>query len=355
MVSWSTLQTLLLLLGPYLYTKSKSLYLSTRISLPPLPTPPSTQTVLNLLFLSALLFLTSTLPYFAPENIFTATASRLQTPTDVLFTRLSTHRDPTAHDAALRQRLTSREGRLLYAAYGPGVVGGCEWCVLDEPRTWLAYALPSLAWPHLAHLLVLGLATSRVFGRFGALWRTPAALAGVLLLAGEIWAVAFRGADAAANRGARSAAEVVWTHWRVRVWRGAGVAAVDAAVAGAVWASATRRWRYGWEGAEVEGMLEALRAVVERAGGRMRAAGVLRQTVLGDERLRGRMVGFWEREEAVGREVGEVAEVREAREGAEGRVGVNRVRREAHAAAKAFMKMAGKEVVEEEEGEGEKA
>ncbi|KAL8815470.1 MAG: hypothetical protein Q9191_008466 [Dirinaria sp. TL-2023a] len=128
MVSITTLQTLLFTLGPLLLPRLISYWRTQRASAAsssrlPITAPPArVKRSLNILFISALLFLLSTLPIFSPENILLATSSRLQTPNDVLFTRLASLRPNktlTASDELLKPRLASIDARCLYLTYGP--------------------------------------------------------------------------------------------------------------------------------------------------------------------------------------------------------------------------------------------
>lgn len=70
------------------------------------------------------------------------------------------------YDTQLLEHLKTRDGRLLYAMYGPTPLIECVWCSVGEPMSYLYYMIPKIAWPHLLHTAVLGLATSGV-GTFG--------------------------------------------------------------------------------------------------------------------------------------------------------------------------------------------
>ncbi|MDA4133511.1 MAG: hypothetical protein OK454_10375, partial [Thaumarchaeota archaeon] len=98
---------------------------------PTRPLPAPTFRALLVLAAVALVFALKTLPVLSPENVFRVTQSRLQTPTDVLFTRLSALRPGnglTPRDEALRERLASLEARLLYLKFGPAVSADCPFC-----------------------------------------------------------------------------------------------------------------------------------------------------------------------------------------------------------------------------------
>ena len=298
------LQSLALFLLPLLYRSARTFYARARPTGNPIACPRRTRYVLDLLTLSAVACFVLTLPWFAPENIITRTSSRLlQTPTDVLFTRLSALRPLTDADAALRSRLNSRDGRLLFATYGPAPLAECVWCRLDDATTFMLYRLPALVGAHLAHLAVLGAATSGRFGRFGPTWRTPATLTALAIFAVEVWCVCVSSADMDANLGARTPDDVVWTYWRMRNARMLTMALVDTLLGLALWMSATRRWSIGWQDEVVEESIEGIQRRLERAMGQLQAFSYFKQTVVRDPRLRARSGEWWEREDALGKEM----------------------------------------------------
>jgi len=329
MVSWSTVQSLAIFFGPIVYSKATSFYRSTRIHSTPVPLPLPTKRLLDILFLTAVVALILSASFFSPENIFSLTKSRLQTPTDVLFNRLSKVRELTPADEALRSRLQSKDGRLLYAAYGPTPLAECNWCALEEPNTFLWYSLPSMLWPHLLHLVVLGVVTSSYFSRFGRMFRTQATIASVALFTAELWMTGVSSSGFRSNSIARSEADIQWTHWRMRVFRGVGMAVVDALLGYAIWLSATRRWRIGWDNMPVEHLQESFDRI-EKAGAFLHAGNHLKQTILRDTELRGRYVEWWAREDRAGAELmgdDEVEEVTATR--LPGRLNVEQLRNEA--------------------------
>src|SRR5579862_4258949 len=158
-------QALLITFGPIIITRAIAYFRSSAAPLnsprrPIRPVPLHVSRALNVLFITACLALLSTLPYFQPENIFVVTQSRLQTPSEVLFTRLQTIRPLTAQDISLKSKLVSIDSRLLYLTYGPGPLADCLFCNSDAPFSYLYYAFPSIVIPHILHTAVLGVVTS---------------------------------------------------------------------------------------------------------------------------------------------------------------------------------------------------
>ncbi|KAL8849954.1 MAG: hypothetical protein Q9221_005060 [Calogaya cf. arnoldii] len=327
-ITLSTVKTLLFTLGPFLLPKLLSYYRSYRTSskqtksIPIRPLPPHLHRSLHILTISTLLALVSTLPYFSPQNIFTLTSSRIQTPTDVLFTRLAALRPNgtlTPLDGLLKPRIASLDARCLYLQYGPRILTHCPFCLSDEPFSYFWYALPTILAPHLLHLFALGMATSSaVAKKDGSRWRNWAVMIGVGLAVLEVWVTASR--NWKGNARAVRAADLVHFYEEVRVWRGVGFAGADLVMAGLMWVAGTNRMFVvpATVGERVEGVVR----LMEGNRGRMAAVGILRNVVVRDEGLRRRAEGYWKKEGAV---MAEVLEEREVVEGIRGVLGSGRI------------------------------
>lgn len=326
-----SIQTLLFVLGPIVYPKVRAFYRSHRTSTPPQPLSTRSRFLLNVLFLTGLGALAST--YFQPENIFKATRSRLLTPQNVLFERLSKLRPLTADDEVLRDKLSTKSGRLLYTAYGPGPLSACTWCKTDEPLSYLFFALPNMAAAHLAHIVVLGLVTSSSLSEHGGVWRTSATIAGLGLFLAEMYYIGF-----ATNPNAHGTmAEAVWLFEQVRLWRGVAMAAVDGVLGYMLWLSGTRRWTVGLEGTMVNEKIEMAAKGLEGAIGKLVTETHLKQTVMRDERLRGLVVEAWVREQKASKDIYDDEGVKQAKMNLVGRVDMERLVREAQEKSEALV------------------
>lgn len=285
---------------------------------PKQPVPRPIVSSFNILFISALLALISTLPYFSPENIFTTTSSRLQTPNDVLFTRLALARGEhglTENDNTLRPKLASLDSRLLYFTYGPDVVTHCGFCVSDEPMTYFYYALPSIMLPHILHAFALGLATSSAISRaYANRWRSVAVWAAIAIA--SVDAYLFPSYDWKANARAHRPEEYVHFYWRMRVLRGVAIALADAVLAGLLWLSSTNRM-FVKPITSAERMETAIR-VLANANGKLSAVGILRNAIVRDEGLRKKTEVYWKKE---GQIMGEIMDEREVVEGVRNALG----------------------------------
>lgn len=277
----------------------------------PLPTP-IFRAILVLIAVAAV-FLARTLPFLSPENVFRATQSRLQTPADVLFTRLSTLRPAaalTAHDLALRARLVSLQSRLLYLQFGPAVVAACPFCTPDDPLSYLYYFLPDLLAPHLFNLAVLAAATSSLLTRgspAATRWRAPATCAAVLLAVADVYLVASYSPTTSAR--ALRLGEMDAFFWDARACRLAGLALLDALLAALLYLAGTQR-AFAVAPSPAERVEAAARGVAA-VKSKVNAAGVVKNTVLRDEMLRGRSNAYWAHEVRLMRELMEEREVLE--------------------------------------------
>ncbi|OJD34994.1 chorismate synthase [Diplodia corticola] len=313
-ITLSGLRSLLIFFGPMLLPKAIQLCRSIRAS--PRnphgrvrPIPPAVAASLNLLYAFAILAFAASLPYFAPENVFQATSSRLQIPTDTLFVRLGKLRPLSAVDEALRSKFVNIESRLLYLAYGPSVLATCPFCTSDEPSSYFYYALPSIIAPHLLHLVVLGLVTSSVIsGSEGARWRTWAASLGVVLTALEVWAVGTY--DYTQNATALRLGDLEPFYWRIRTLRYIAFALMDGLLGYAMYLTSTNRWLV--IPPTISERIEENTRMVESLKGKLSMLAAMKNTVARDKGLRERNLAYWVDE---GQYMGEIFEDREVVDG----------------------------------------
>lgn len=247
-----------------------------------------------------------------PENLFAITDSRLQIPTDVLFTRLARLRQPgnlTPRDQILRSNINSLESRLLYFQFGPDVIADCQFCNSDNPNDYLYYALPAVLAPHLFNLCVLALVTSGLFtGKEGALWRTTATLAAIAVAIIDVYFVAsYKYQD---NSRATRLEDIDGFYWRMRIYRCLAIAALDGFLGWVLYLSSTNR-AFLDPPSPAERVESATRNL-DKVRNKMSTVGVLRNTINRDEDLRSRSQVYWVHE---GRLMGEAMEEREVVEG----------------------------------------
>ncbi|MCJ1294923.1 hypothetical protein MMC34_006483 [Xylographa carneopallida] len=320
MVEWKTISSLFLTLGPFLIPRLYSYYKTSRIqaqtsNVPVRPVPRRAQYGINILLVAAALAVIATFPQFQPENIFTMTSSRLHTPIDVLFTRLTALRPEkqlTEFDNALRSHIASLDARYLYFTYGPAALAECPFCKSDEPATFFYYTLPARVFPHLLNLFALGLATSTaITGKTGGRWRTMAALLGSCLAIADCYMVGAY--DWKGNSRATRAEDLDFFYWRMRTIRGLAIAALDVGLAGLLWASSTNRlFVIPVSSAE---RLEAATKIMEATRAKLGAVGIIRNVTVRDENLRKKAETYWKREGDI---MGEVMDEKEVVEGIRG-------------------------------------
>jgi hypothetical protein len=291
--------SLLIAFGPFLIPRAVewiSTARATAHSGPVRPTPPRVKNALNVLFLAAGTALALSLARAAPENLFLATQSHIRTETSVLFARLRHLRPLTQLDAALRAKFDmNARNKLLYLAFGPDTLLNCVWCVTadgSDMTNYFLYSLPKLITPHLFQLLVLGLTTSSLVGSEGSRFRTHATVLGLATLVVEIWYMATY--DITANKRAVLARDIDSAYWRVRFLRYITFAVQDLALAFVLWATSTNRWLA--KPVSLAERLETVTRASEDTLNKMRALGLLTNSVNRDSALRGLREEYWSTE-----------------------------------------------------------
>ncbi|KAI5845421.1 hypothetical protein BZA05DRAFT_476585 [Tricharina praecox] len=340
---------LLVFFVPVLYQKAQFLY---RGQASTIPLPATTKRLLDILFLSSILFLALSTPYFAPENVYLATKTDLSTHASDVFTALSTYRNLTSVDTTLRTLLSAAEGRLIYAWVGPTPLLHCSWCSFSAPQSFLIYAAPRILLPHLLHAAFIGVLTNGRFGRFGPYWRFYASVPMLALPAYELWRLQ-KYQDNIAVWGWQTNWTTVWHYWSMRTVRLVGFAAIDALLGLVLWLSATRRWMLGWEGVIAEERVDEALKKIQNAATLMQVGGLLKQTVMRDPELRGKSVEWWIKEDSGGKELMRDEEVMEVRkERLPNRVNLDSLREEAEGASRNWVSLMSNLARQREQAQG---
>ena len=287
---------------------------------------------LNVLFLFAIInLLASFIPWLKSENIFELTESRLQIPTNVLFTRLSNHRPLTERDEALRAKFVSLDSRLLYAMLGPDVLADCSFCSSNDgsSRTaYISYALPALLAPHLLHLAILGFVSSApLLGRQqSTIWRNHTTIIGIALAAVDVWLLSSY--DPTRNARASRLSDVDFFYWKMRVLRMLCFASVDAIIGFGIWLTATGRWRLEGD-VNLPERIERIITTTASIDSKLTAVGALRNAVFRTPGLRDQNLSYYMNEEAIMGDVYEDRDVVDAVNSALGRIDVNAITQQA--------------------------
>lgn len=304
------------------------------------PIPLATRPLLAIVLLAsaAALFTLTLLPALSPENVFTTTRSNPTTSANLLFSRLSQLRQPTGRDAVLHDKFENKASKLLYYKYGPAVLADCPFCNSQDPRTYLLYASPAAALPHLLNLVLVALATSQsVTGQAGARrWRPLATYAAALLACVDAYALATWD-PIAGNEKARVLAEVFFFHWTARAARHGALAALDVLLAVVLYLSATRRMFV--VAPTVSERVDAARDALGVVNMQIRSANVLKNTVARDAELRQVDAHYWAQEGIVMQEAMESEEVAESMRNAveNGRINMEGMNQAAEAFAQQVM------------------
>ena len=246
-------------------------------------------------------------------------------------TRLAALRPITATDEKLRKVFDAGglDARLLYARFGPKVLRDCPFATpgdIDAGRTYLFYAAPSILAPHLLHLFALGVATSSLLsGTEGSRWRTMATIAGLILGVAEFWFIA--NYDDRFNARSTRLNEVDFVYWKMQVWRGLAIAAMDGILGWVIWLQATGR-AFLTPAPVGERLLDHAK-ILENVLGKARGLGIIRNGTVRDAASRRQVDDYWVKESEVMKDVFEEPEVLEAQRNALRRLDASRVGREA--------------------------
>ena len=185
----------------------------------------------------------------------------------------------------------------------------CQFCNAEDPKSYLYYSLPSLLAPHLFNLCVLAIVTSGlVVGKDAAIWRTTATLAAGALVLIDVYFVASY--DYKANARALRLEEIDTFFWKMRVWRGIGIAFVDGMLGWLLYLSSTNRM-FLTPPTTAE-RIESSTKTLDLVRSKMSAMGILRNTIYRDQDLRARSQEYWVHE---GRLMGELMQEREVVDG----------------------------------------
>jgi hypothetical protein len=229
----------------------------------------------------------------------------------VLFARLKHLRPLNDDDDALRTKFNyGGHNKLLYLVFGPDTLLNCVWCATadgNDQHNYFLYSLPKIVTPHIFQLGVLGLATSSLVGSEGSRFRTHATIAGVLLLVVEAWYMGTY--DIAANKQARLVQDIDSVYWRVRFLRYIAFAIVDMTLAFVLWATSTNRWLA--KPVSIAERLEFTTRHAEQTSNKLRALGLLTNSVNRDPALRGLREEYWRMEGQVTAETEQDEEVAE--------------------------------------------
>lgn len=294
--------------APILIPRAINYYRSLRVALAsrpqPRPLPASAGRALNVLFFATLLFLLLSLPFnpHAPgESIFTLTRSRINTSTDVLFSRLARYRPGNAltdADILLRSKFTSVGARKVYLRFGPEALTGCQFCSLDNMNTYLLYYLPfNTLLPHLLHMVIVGVVTSAPFaGREAASWRNKFTVAGLALAAIDLYVVCTRdpvqSAPASIRAGIHPPSSL---YHQITLLRPLAFAIFDGICALLIYVTATNRFFFAppSQADQVDQLVSNSLSALTGASAKLHATSVTRNAVVRDKVLKDRDDGYW--------------------------------------------------------------
>ncbi|KAK6509948.1 hypothetical protein TWF481_004665 [Arthrobotrys musiformis] len=307
MVSWATVQTAVFLFGPILIPKFIAIIRSVNVrTVSTRALDSRSRFGLNVLTVAVFLAIASSSSYFQSENLIVATGTRLLlTSNDVLLRRVENLRLRQGlqglldEDVMLLHTLRTREGRLLYAAYGPKPLTECSWCSISDPSSYLYYSAPTIATPHILNIAILGFVTSSLSSKAARSFRVPATMAGLGVALGEF--VFLYNYDFLQNTQAATLEGVDWYHWRLLTYRGLAIAGVDCLLGVMMYLSATGR--YGFSGVSDLEKIEVLSKSLDVGLSHVRTSLFVKSTTTRNESSLNSVSEFWKAEAANRRNV----------------------------------------------------
>lgn len=169
--------------------------------------------------------------------------------------------------------------------------------------------LTSILAPHLFNLCILALVTSGLFtGKEATIWRTTATIGAAAVVFAEVYFMSSYNYQG--NARATRLEDIDTFFWKIRVYRGIGIAALDGAIGWMLYLSSTNRAFLNPPSTAER--VESSTRTLEVARSKMSAMGIVRNTINRDEELRSRSQGYWVHE---GRLMSELMEEREVIEG----------------------------------------
>ncbi|KAJ5763379.1 hypothetical protein N7533_002060 [Penicillium manginii] len=257
---------------------------------PPRPIPQGAERALNLLFVAI--------------SVYILTKSRITTSTDVLFTRLARLRPGetlTAADELLKQSLTSISARKIYLAFGPDTITKCEFCSINTPSTYLFFYLPfQVLLPHLVHILILLIATSKVLsGPECARWRGKFTLVASLVAFCDIYIATTHDALAggsALDRAAKNSLVGYGYYYISTLARPFAFGVFDLGCAAIIYLSSTHRFFFK-QPSSSEQLDQGVSAALKMLTGvqsKLHATSVTRNAIVRDRSLKQRDDAYWQ-------------------------------------------------------------
>ncbi|KAI9643375.1 hypothetical protein NHQ30_007994 [Ciborinia camelliae] len=294
------------------------------------PVPPRVSIALIILFMTSCVLFNHSVDSFIP-SIFEETNSTLRDSTEHIFSRLERHRPDglLPSDEALRSKFVSNEARLLYLKYGPDTMTDCFFCSYEQLISYFLYSLPEIIFPHILNLCVLGLATSRFFiGKVANAWRTTFTWLAAILAVYDI--LILYAVDHMSNKRAKTIEQIDFVYSSMKSNRSFLLAVLDGFLALLLFLSSTNRVFAIPPTPAVK--VETTMKIMEKARGTLNRVALIRNAVVRDKELRGKVEDYWSEEEDITTDVMKTREVVDGvRNALETRIDLNAVEREAEA------------------------
>lgn len=265
-----------------------------------------------------------------PENIITATKSRIQTTGEVLASRLAKLRPLSEEDAILTEKLGSLDGRVLYTLYGPRTLIDCLWCEPGLPLSYLMFSAPAIVFPYLVACGSMLAATSSE-DRNIRQWRLLG-LCTIAIAAGVDLFTYMTPRTANQNRNAKQPSDIEWVYWNRLQLRALYLSLHSLVFAVALFLAGTRRMFV--VGPSAHSRLMALNSKLDESLRDLTYDNMARQVIHENPLYRAKQEEHWQQywadQDELNRVLDENPAVRQAKDNAKQRVNIPKTQRRAH-------------------------
>ncbi|KAK9236008.1 hypothetical protein V1525DRAFT_408253 [Lipomyces kononenkoae] len=229
------------------------------------------------------------------DNIFRITGLPILTPTETVAAILGRLGRYNERRELILTKITSAKARAIYAAFG-GALADCTWCAISDDNSYRLYLLPTLLWPFLAQIGMIGVSTA-VCKKLGAI-RVPASVVLVIGMVYVVWRLL--NFDLSANIDTRGRVPTQWLSEDLLRQRDEILATFDLVLAGITWVVGTNRLvlhdyatEFVSEHETIIRDFHELERKLDSVLQKERSASMVRGATINDDKLRAQHAQFW--------------------------------------------------------------
>ncbi|KAK9314931.1 hypothetical protein V1524DRAFT_430983 [Lipomyces starkeyi] len=311
MVSLASLQTLITILAPFLLPRiigsvqrfrHTGSFTGNANRTGPVSLSATYMSIIFVFFLAAILHLAHVAVFLTrnPQgkfnhNVFQITGLPILTPTETVagtLARLGRYNERTE---SILTKLSSPKARAIYAAFGNAITD-CSWCSIANESSYRIYVLPTLLWPFLAQIGVVGVSTA-LSKKLAAIRVSTSVMLAIAMVyvVWRLWSF-----DPSANINGRGRVITQWLLDDLLRQRDEILATFDIALAGITWLVGTNRWVLDDDAGSFVSEHETiirdfhdLERKLDDVLQKERSASMVRGTIINDDKLRLQFAQFW--------------------------------------------------------------